>query len=370
MVTSPIFFSYSRKDSAFVLDLARKLRDAGADVWLDQLDIEAGTNWDDSVEEALERSEVMLVILSTTSVASQNVRDEYSYAIEENKKIIPVLIEPCTIPFRLRRLQYADFTSDENTGMATLTETLGLDAQDRNNHTKTFEDKIPKEPPEIRLERVEPMEKARMLKWGLGLVVLVVFLWLTAKYILAKDDAPAQVTVYAHAESGMDKLVLPGRGVVKLLVGDAILEETINSKGEATFKQIPDQFFDDGTTVGILFYDPEGEPYRSVNPDSSYVLSKGEYISLPVILEGLDQVYGIVKDFNSGNPIEGVRISIKGSETFTDQYGEYRLDIPEESQQQFQTVRAFKEGYELFEQQNIPIQTRQELSILLKPDEQ
>jgi TIR domain len=37
-----IFFSYSRDDSKFVQELARKLRSAGAHLWLDQLDIPAG----------------------------------------------------------------------------------------------------------------------------------------------------------------------------------------------------------------------------------------------------------------------------------------------------------------------------------------
>ena len=42
MVTGKTFFSYSRDDSEFVLKLAKDLRAAGADVWLDQLDIGAG----------------------------------------------------------------------------------------------------------------------------------------------------------------------------------------------------------------------------------------------------------------------------------------------------------------------------------------
>ena len=35
-----IFFSYSRENSETVLELAKELRGAGANIWLDQLDIE------------------------------------------------------------------------------------------------------------------------------------------------------------------------------------------------------------------------------------------------------------------------------------------------------------------------------------------
>jgi hypothetical protein len=50
MVDAPLaFFSYSRQDSEFVLRLAKDLREAGAAIWLDQLDIEPGQRWDTTV---------------------------------------------------------------------------------------------------------------------------------------------------------------------------------------------------------------------------------------------------------------------------------------------------------------------------------
>lgn len=127
MANDTIFFSYSRDDTKFVLNLAKSLRKAGANIWLDQLDIKPGTRWDSSIEKALQLSKTLLVILSKTSVASNNVMDEVSYALGENKKVVPVLLEECAIPFRLRRLQYADFTIDHQKGLKTLAEALNLD---------------------------------------------------------------------------------------------------------------------------------------------------------------------------------------------------------------------------------------------------
>ena len=107
-----IFFSYSRHDSDFALKLGKDLRAAGIGIWLDQLDIEPGERWDVAVEHGLAESSRMLVILSPASVASTNVMDEVSYALEENKPVIPVLHGDCEIPFRLRRVQYTDFRTD------------------------------------------------------------------------------------------------------------------------------------------------------------------------------------------------------------------------------------------------------------------
>lgn len=110
-VTGPCsFFSYSRSDGDFVLRLASDLRADGRAVWVDQLDIPKGARWDAEVERALKASRCVIVILSPESAQSQNVLDEASYAIDEKIPVLPILLRPCSIPLRLKRLQYIDFT--------------------------------------------------------------------------------------------------------------------------------------------------------------------------------------------------------------------------------------------------------------------
>lgn len=104
------FISYSRVNSDFAVRLAKDLRSTGYEIWLDQLDIPTGSRWDDEIEKALENSPIFLIILSTQSIQSQNVKDEIGYAIDAGKHILPVVIEDCKVPFRLRRFQYVDFT--------------------------------------------------------------------------------------------------------------------------------------------------------------------------------------------------------------------------------------------------------------------
>ena len=104
------FISYPRKNSEFALKLARELKTAGFDVWFDQLDIPAGARWDDEVQKALTECGIFLVILTPEAIESENVKDEIGYAIDSRKRILPVLLKPCNIPFRLRRFHYVDFT--------------------------------------------------------------------------------------------------------------------------------------------------------------------------------------------------------------------------------------------------------------------
>jgi len=118
------FFSYSRDDSDFVLRLAESMRARGLNVWIDQLDIRSGDRWDESVERALGTCSAFLVVLSPSSVASRNVMDEVSFAIDNGKQVLPILHRPCTVPFRISRLQHIDFTRDYDQAFARLLSTM------------------------------------------------------------------------------------------------------------------------------------------------------------------------------------------------------------------------------------------------------
>jgi formylglycine-generating enzyme required for sulfatase activity len=121
------FFSYARKDSEFVLRVAKDLRAVGASLWLDQLDIVAGQRWDRAVEEALKICQGLIVVLSPESLASDNVMDEVSYALEEEKMVLPIVVRPCDIPFRLRRVQHIEFTANYETGFSQLLRAMRLE---------------------------------------------------------------------------------------------------------------------------------------------------------------------------------------------------------------------------------------------------
>lgn len=120
-----IFFSYSRVDgSDFALKLARDLKQKGFDVWIDQEDIRAGSEWDVEIEHALETCDCLLFLESEKSVASNNVLDEVYYALEQKKRVIPIIIHDSKTPYRLQRLQHIDFSVDYNRGLADLVSEL------------------------------------------------------------------------------------------------------------------------------------------------------------------------------------------------------------------------------------------------------
>lgn len=131
------FFSYSRSDSAFVLKLAKELRESGGELWLDQLDIVPGSRWDVSVEQALKDSGTLIVVMSDVSVASENVMDEVSYAFDSGMRIIPIQITECEIPLRLRRLQRINFSENYESGLNSLKTVLNLSLNTSHSYVHT-----------------------------------------------------------------------------------------------------------------------------------------------------------------------------------------------------------------------------------------
>jgi adenylate cyclase len=100
--TADVFLSYSRDDKARVLDLAGKLRAAGVNIWIDQGGIDGAALWGESIVRALEGAKVLLLMVSPSAVSSHNVAKEVMLTSERKGHILPVHLEPTTIPIGLK----------------------------------------------------------------------------------------------------------------------------------------------------------------------------------------------------------------------------------------------------------------------------
>ena len=173
------FISYSRVNSDFAVRLAKDLRLAGYDIWLDQLDIPTGARWDDEIERALDACHTFLIVLSPQSIMSQNVKDEVGYAIDSSKHVLPVIVEPCKVPLRLRRFQFVDFTDKPYEDSLAEIKDL-LDNIDQTATTNVLSSR-----PHIeQLQRQMPASKKRSWIWQLVLVVFSICSVVTIGFIV------------------------------------------------------------------------------------------------------------------------------------------------------------------------------------------
>ncbi len=106
-----VFIAYSHHDKEFVQRLAADLERKGYTTWWD-VSLRGGQALGQTIQAAIDQSAACLVVLSPHSVESIWVEDEYTYALDEGKAVIPLLYRPCKKPLRLRRFHHFDFTAD------------------------------------------------------------------------------------------------------------------------------------------------------------------------------------------------------------------------------------------------------------------
>lgn len=169
-----IFISYSRKDIDFARKLAGDLETAGYDVWWDITDLRGGDDWVSTLPAAIKSSQYFIIVLTPDSVESEWVRKEYTQALSLRKKIIPILLVPCDVPFALNTINYVNFATGEYPdNFKKLLAPLGYTG----------------EPPVV-----TPYKKAlppSLFKFGIpGLIVLILLLI----FALAPRDNPPQET--------------------------------------------------------------------------------------------------------------------------------------------------------------------------------
>ena len=106
---SDAFISYSHLDRDFAVRLQRALRDSGKEIWVDEADIPSGARWAEDLKGAIEDADSFVFIISPDSVASEECKKELNYAVELNKRIIPLnlrLTPFADLPDAIRAVQF------------------------------------------------------------------------------------------------------------------------------------------------------------------------------------------------------------------------------------------------------------------------
>jgi hypothetical protein len=120
-----IFVSYSRKNRDIAKALYAKLERMGFRLWRDVHDIPAGEDdWWHSIQDAIRECETMILCMSMPALRSPVVGDEWAYAREQGKRIIPVVVDDIwdhpdvtsgafTLPNWMQRRNWIDFRASK-----------------------------------------------------------------------------------------------------------------------------------------------------------------------------------------------------------------------------------------------------------------
>ncbi len=107
-----IFVSYARRDAVeLALRLQKDLTAKGFEVWLDTQRIAGGASWTVEIENAIDRAQVVLALLTQGSYESDICRAEQLRSLRKGKRVVPVLAgTDADVPLHLESKNYRDFS--------------------------------------------------------------------------------------------------------------------------------------------------------------------------------------------------------------------------------------------------------------------
>ncbi|MDF2448078.1 MAG: hypothetical protein K0R26_582 [Bacteroidota bacterium] len=116
-----VFISYAAEDFQYADKLHKFLSENGFEPWMDKKDLLPGQNWDLMIQEALQKADFILLLLSSTSVGKRGyVQKEFNQAViyceeklDSDIYIIPIKIDACQIPFKLNKFQWVEYSSTD-----------------------------------------------------------------------------------------------------------------------------------------------------------------------------------------------------------------------------------------------------------------
>jgi len=87
-----VFLSYTRDEVPFVRAVANELQQRGVDVSFDETRLEPGGSWRDTIDDALQSAKVVIVFVTSKTLASSFVNFEIGAAFGREKRIVPVFL--------------------------------------------------------------------------------------------------------------------------------------------------------------------------------------------------------------------------------------------------------------------------------------
>ncbi len=136
-----VFISYSCRDSEFVQRMAASLEIRGKGSWLDTESIADAEVFPQAIRSAIEGSDGFLFVISPDSVTSNYCDQEVTYALELEKRIVPVLhiaVSDDDAPEEIRHRNWIPFTAhdDFDASIERVVRALDTDLEVRKEHTR------------------------------------------------------------------------------------------------------------------------------------------------------------------------------------------------------------------------------------------
>jgi formylglycine-generating enzyme required for sulfatase activity len=111
-----VFICHASQDKPKAFELYRYLKQRKIDAWIDEVNLLPGQDWDLEIYKATRDADAIIICLSKESIAKEGyVQKEVRRALDISEEkpdgtifVIPVRLEECEVPIRLKKYQWVD----------------------------------------------------------------------------------------------------------------------------------------------------------------------------------------------------------------------------------------------------------------------
>ena len=123
-----VFVSYSHADASLVAPVVKLLRVNKSLVFQDVDDIQPGKRWRSEIAKGITKSHLVVVFWCNHASQSAEVSKEWKAAIEQEKDLLPLLLDATPLPSELGQFQWIDFrgTVGANHGSIVFSQRMAL----------------------------------------------------------------------------------------------------------------------------------------------------------------------------------------------------------------------------------------------------
>lgn len=129
-MTIQVFISYKSEYRDFAREVKTELNTWGFETWLDVDNIQPGDYFRHKIQQGLDSSDVLLMVLTEEAQLSREVMAEVDYFLDVAKKpVVPLRHRECKPLYIFVSIQYIDFVKDQANGFVQLKQRLNELAQ-------------------------------------------------------------------------------------------------------------------------------------------------------------------------------------------------------------------------------------------------
>ncbi len=136
-----LFISYAREDGVLARQLFHNLKTPEREIWADWEDIPPGAEWRQKIDAGIEDTNAFVVVLSPDWLASVPCAQEFAHALQNNKRLIPIVardVDAARVPRELERKNWIFMRPQDEfqAGMRKVVECLETDLEWVDFHTR------------------------------------------------------------------------------------------------------------------------------------------------------------------------------------------------------------------------------------------